>query len=91
MAGLEVAGRLVVHATPCNAMRECGSEALDQSCHWASDGRYMCLRSAPFPPFPFPTSCPLTFFLIGPMLPVACRSWYRHADSAKLPSYFCQN
>lgn len=65
MTGLEVAGRVVVHATPCNAMRECGSEALDQSCHWASDGRYMCLRSAPF-------SCSPLTPVNGPLLPVSC-------------------
>eukprot|EP00884_Botryococcus_braunii_P015604 jgi/Botrbrau1/2727/Bobra.0164s0007.1 len=47
VAGLEASGRVVVHPTPCIAMRECGPESLDQSCHWASDGRYMCLRGNP--------------------------------------------
>ncbi len=47
VAGLEASGRVVVHPTPCDAMRECGHKDLDQSCHWASDGKYMCLRCAP--------------------------------------------
>ena len=39
-------GRLVVHATVCYGVRECGGNStFDQSCHWGTDGRYVCLRS----------------------------------------------
>ena len=41
-------GRIVVHPTTCYGVRECGgSETFDQSCHWGTDGRYVCLRCAP--------------------------------------------
>ena len=41
-------GRIVVHPTTCYGVRECGgSENFDQSCHWGTDGRYVCLRYAP--------------------------------------------
>ena len=40
-------GRIVVHPTTCYGVRECGgSETFDQSCHWGTDGRYVCLRCA---------------------------------------------
>ena len=40
-------GRIVVHPTTCYGVRECGgSETFDQSCHWGTDGRYVCLRHA---------------------------------------------
>ncbi|CAK0785519.1 hypothetical protein CVIRNUC_008729 [Coccomyxa viridis] len=41
-------GRIVVHPTTCYGVRECGgSETFDQSCHWGTDGRYVCLRGSP--------------------------------------------
>ena len=40
-------GRIVVHPTTCYGVRECGgSETFDQSCHWGTDSRYVCLRYA---------------------------------------------
>lgn len=40
-------GRLVVHPTTCYGVRECGGNStFDQSCHWGTDGRYVCLRCA---------------------------------------------
>lgn len=40
-------GRIVVHPTICYGVRECGgSSTFDQSCHWGTDGLYMCLRFA---------------------------------------------
>ena len=46
---LAATGRLVVHATACLGMRECGDADIDQSCHWAKDGKYLCLTCAPLP------------------------------------------
>ncbi|CAL5224360.1 g7034 [Coccomyxa viridis] len=41
-------GRLVVHPTTCYGVRECGGNStFDQSCHWGTDGRYVCLRGTP--------------------------------------------
>jgi hypothetical protein len=38
-------GRVVVHETPCYGVRECGGyNDFDQSCHWDTIGRYICLR-----------------------------------------------
>ena len=49
--GLQQQGRAVVHSTACEGMRECGEGDVDASCHWSTDGRYMCLRQElPFPP-----------------------------------------
>ncbi len=48
--GLQQQGRAVVHDTACEGMRECGEGDVDASCHWSTDGRYMCLRPATFPP-----------------------------------------
>ena len=38
-------GRIVVHPTTCYGVRECGGNStFDQSCHWGTEGRYVCLR-----------------------------------------------
>ena len=38
-------GRIVVHSTTCYGVRECGGNStFDQSCHWGTEGRYVCLR-----------------------------------------------
>jgi hypothetical protein len=38
-------GRIVVHPTICYGVRECGGKStFDQSCHWGTEGRYVCLR-----------------------------------------------
>jgi hypothetical protein len=38
-------GRIVVHPTTCYGVRECsGNSTFDQSCHWGTEGRYVCLR-----------------------------------------------
>lgn len=42
--GMAERGRAVVHDTACEGMRECGEGDVDASCHWSTDGRYMCLR-----------------------------------------------
>lgn len=40
-------GRVVVHETTCYGVRECGGHStFDASCHWNTNGRYVCLRSA---------------------------------------------
>jgi len=41
---LQAQGRAVIHRTACEGMRECGDGDIDASCHWSTDGRYMCLR-----------------------------------------------
>ena len=37
---------MTVHATACQGLRECGRADIDNSCHWSSDNRYLCLMYA---------------------------------------------
>lgn len=45
--GLQDQDRAVIHRTACTGMRECGIGDIDASCHWSTDGHYMCLRGNP--------------------------------------------
>ena len=43
---LQAQGLLQIHATACPGLRECGKADIDNSCHWSSAKRYLCLMCA---------------------------------------------
>ena len=38
-----------VHPTACQGLRECGAADIDNSCHWSTDKRFLCLLCALLP------------------------------------------
>ena len=36
----------MVHPTACEGLRECGKADIDNSCHWSSNRRFLCLLYA---------------------------------------------